>query len=403
MTEAGGLLKTIMIVGAGKAQVPLIEAARKENYRTIVCDNDDKAPGVPLADEYFKVSTKDGAGLFEIAKSRHIDGIVANSEYAMCDVAFIADALGLTGNPVEAIAILSSKSRFRELQKRTGLFAPDYETDPDKIERLAFPVIMKPDQSSGSRGAAIISNSTSKKEIAQAIGNCRKISRNGRAIIEEFIPTTNRMTIEGEIFMHKGKILWDGLFSTVRSEHAPLVPMTYIYPIKENGKRIETARKALARALRSANVAHGEYNVEMVFSRHEEPFIIEINPRQGGMAIPRYVHEHCGVDYYKLLVTTSVGDDGYWDGLKEFRRWNRNIVHHLLFPRKSGRYRGMAIAGCLKNKVNNIQVDLKAGDEVRDTVDASSCIGCVDLEFDNPDEQLEAGLHLEDLIKVLVE
>ncbi len=403
MTEAGGLLKTIMIVGAGKAQVPLIEAARKENYRTIVCDNDDKAPGVPLADEYFKVSTKDGAGLFEIAKSRHIDGIVANSEYAMCDVAFIADALGLTGNPVEAIAILSSKSRFRELQKRTGLFAPDYETDPDKIGKLAFPVIVKPDQSSGSRGATIISNSTSKKEIAGAIGNCQKISRNGRAIIEEFIPTQDRVTIEGEVFIHNRKILWDGLFSTVRSEQAPLIPMTYIYPIKENDKRIETAKEALTKAMQSANVVHGEYNVEMVFTRHEEPFIIEINPRQGGMGMPRYVHEHCGIDYYKLLVTTSAGNDSYWDGLKEFRRWNRNIVHHLLFPRKSGRYRGVEIAGCLKDKVNNIQVELDTGDEVRNTVDASSCIGCVDLEFDNPEEQQEAGLHMEDLIKVIVE
>lgn len=111
-------MKTIMIVGAGKSQVPLMKAAKNENYHTIVCDIDSKAPGVALADEYFKVSTKDRFELFEVAKNKYIDGIVANSEYAMCDVAYIASSLGLVGNPEATIAVLSSKSSFRELQKR---------------------------------------------------------------------------------------------------------------------------------------------------------------------------------------------------------------------------------------------------------------------------------------------
>ena len=42
-------MKTILIIGAGKAQVPLIRAAKKENYRTVVCDIDPNAPGVSLA------------------------------------------------------------------------------------------------------------------------------------------------------------------------------------------------------------------------------------------------------------------------------------------------------------------------------------------------------------------
>jgi len=37
-------MKTIMIIGAGEAQVPLIEAARKECYHTIVCDINPRAP-----------------------------------------------------------------------------------------------------------------------------------------------------------------------------------------------------------------------------------------------------------------------------------------------------------------------------------------------------------------------
>ena len=47
--------KSILIIGAGKAQVPLIIAAKKEDYHTIVCDLNPNAPGVALADEFCKV------------------------------------------------------------------------------------------------------------------------------------------------------------------------------------------------------------------------------------------------------------------------------------------------------------------------------------------------------------
>ena len=104
-------MKTIMIIGAGKSQMPLIEAAKKEGYRTVVCDLNPEAPGVREADTFRRVSTKDRDGLFETARREKIDGIAANSEYAMCDAAFISSALGLVGNPEDAIKILSSKSR----------------------------------------------------------------------------------------------------------------------------------------------------------------------------------------------------------------------------------------------------------------------------------------------------
>ena len=98
-----------MIIGAGKTQVPLIKAAKKEGYHTIVCDWDTNAPGIPLADEFFNVSTKDRNGLLRTARENKVDGVVANSEYAMEDVAYISSALGLTGNSIETIATLSSK------------------------------------------------------------------------------------------------------------------------------------------------------------------------------------------------------------------------------------------------------------------------------------------------------
>lgn len=399
-------MKTIMIVGAGKSQVPLMKAAKNENYHTIVCDIDSKAPGVALADEYFKVSTKDRVKLFEVAKNKYIDGIVANSEYAMCDVAYIASSLGLVGNPEDTIAVLSSKSSFRELQKKAGLFAPVFlfgeSIEKLKERELTFPVIIKPDQNSGTRGTSIVNVLDGYSMIHKNVLECTKISRNAKAIVEEYVKGSNYKGVEGEVFIHKGKILWDGLFLTLRSKLAPIIPMTYVFPLQEEEKRIKLLKEALTKAFTAADVVHGEYNVELFFTDKDEPFIIEINPRQGGNDLPRYVQIHCGIDYYRLLVTTSIGDDAYWNSLTNFERKNKYITHHMLYPKKKGNFRGLQIDEAVLGYVYNSQLDINIGDEVEKTVDGASCIGYVDLMFPNAQEQMKVSVNLEELVKIRI-
>lgn len=178
---------------------------------------------------------------------------------------------------------------------------------------------------SGTRGTTVVNNGNERDKVKAAIEICSKLSRNGKAIVEEYIPISPEMVIEGEIFIHNGEILWDGLFRSIRSEMAPMIPMTYVFPLVE--EREDILRDALKKALFAAGVHHGEYNIEACFV-NDEPFIIEINPRQGGNDLPRYVQEHCGIDYYKLLVTTAVGDDCYWDSIKGVTRQNNRITHH---------------------------------------------------------------------------
>lgn len=383
-------MKTIMVIGAGKTQMPLIEAAKKEGYHTVVCDLNPDAPGVALADEYCKISTKDRNGLFRTAQEKKIDGILANSEYAMCDVAFISQELGLVGNPEEAIAILSSKSKFRTLQKQIGLFAPKVGNG------FSFPVIIKPDMNSGTRGTAV---ANTEAEVDKAVMACSALSRNGKAIVEEYMTIDPETVIEGEVFIHNGQILWDGLFRSIRSKTAPMIPMTYVFPLVED--RVEELKVALEAAFQAAGVIHGEYNIEACFV-DEKPFIIEINPRQGGNDLPRYVQDHCGIDYYRLLVSTSVGDDGYWESLGDYERQNNRITHHMLYPRYTGRFKGVRIADEIKDYISRTQVKVDIGDEIKQASDGAASIGYVDLAFGSLVEQGVSN-RLEDLIRIEVD
>ena len=392
-------MKTIMVIGAGKVQVPLIEAAKKEGYYTIVCDWDPKAQGVQLADEFCKVSTKDRVGLLKTAKEKKIDGIVANSEYAMCDVAYISSELGLVGNPEAAIAVLSSKSKFRNVQNNIGLFAPRVEKI-DEPQYMGYPLVIKPDMNSGTRGTTVFIGKDDGDKLKVAIESCSKLSRNGKAIIEEYIPISPRRVIEGEVFINSGEILWDGLFTSIRSQMAPMIPMTYVFPLVEERKN--DLQDALTIAFSTIGVHHGEYNIESCFVENE-PFIIEINPRQGGNGLPKYVQEYCGIDYYKLFVTTSVGDDYYWDSLRGFARQNNRITHHMLYPWKCGRFRSVSIAEEIVNYIYRTQIDVAVGDEIKKTEDGSDSIGYVDLLFTDSEIQNVVSNRLEELVRIEVD
>ena len=399
-------MKSIMVIGAGNNQVPLIEAARKEKYHTIVCDINSSAPGIALADEFLSVNTKDREGLLNTAKDKHIDGIVANSEYAMCDVAYIADQLGLVGNPEKAVAMLSSKSSFRALQEKRGLFTPAFLSDIS-IEQIlkektpfSYPIIIKPDQSSGTRNVVTITDSYDHDTTKEAIYAARSTSRNGKAIAEELVMMPTRTVIEGEIFLHNGEILWDGLFHTIRSQKLPMIPMTYVFPLQEEKKRVIQLKETLAKAFHAAGIIHGEYNIEMFFTADGEPFLIEMNPRQGGNYLPRYVQESCGIDMTRLLVTTAMGDGDYWNNLHHIRRKNNHIIHHMLYSHDDGIFRGLELNDIISPHILRIQIKPAVGDKIEKAHDGSYDIGYVDLRFDDAEKQMDTAMRIEELIQI---
>ena len=106
-------MKKILILGGSKAQVPLIEAAKKAGYYTVLCDWTTTNPGIQLADKHYQVSTMDIQAVLEVAEKEAVNGVVSNSEPVMVNVAMVAEHLNLPGNPPQAIEILQMCIRDR--------------------------------------------------------------------------------------------------------------------------------------------------------------------------------------------------------------------------------------------------------------------------------------------------
>lgn len=396
-----------MIVGGGAHQVCLLEAAKRSNLSIVLCDMTRNCSGINYADVFYEVSIMDYDSLLEVAKKEHVDGVVTNSEPAMPIVTRISQELGLVGNNCDSINTLISKSRFRDLQKQVGVFSPAHFVASSltevlqRLSELSYPVIIKPCESSGSRGVRKI-ESFDEKLIEKVFSECQNHSRNDMVVVEEYVEMTSLTTIEGDVFIYDGEILWDGLFNTTRASWAPMVPMTYSGPLFIEEKRIGIIKDTLSKLFKSSGVQYGEYNIEGFFNEDDEFFVVEINVRQGGNEIPMLIQDYSSVDLCKLLVSTSVGDSTYWDYLKNHKRQCRYAAKQITYSAESGKYAGLFIDESVAKYVTRTYEYVKVGDTVEKCVDATSHVAIVDLVFPTFEEQITYYDKITDLVRVKV-
>ena len=401
-------MKKILIVGGGRNQIPLILASRLEGFFTVVVDYaGERCPAYSMADRFYNVSTQDEDGIMEVARREGIDGIISNSEPSMLIVNSIAERLGLVGNPVEGIEVLVSKNRFRELQQQVGVVCPDFFVADSlsvllsRLPELSYPLVVKPCDSSGSRGFKKI-DSYDERMIEEAFTDCKKYSRSGMVVVEEYVEMPSLTTVEGDLFLHNGEILWDGLFSTTRSSRAPMVPMTYTAPLFLEQDRRCQITDTLSRLLDAAGVRFGEYNVEGYFTSTGDFFVLEINVRQGGNEIPMFIKDATDIDMNRLLVTTAVGDTSYWDYLKGSRRVCQYAMKHLVFSYAEGSYGGLQIDDSVRKYITRTVEWLKPGDHVDRCVNATNVVAIVDLRFPAYQEQSQVYERMDELINVII-
>lgn len=387
-------MKKILILGANEKQIQLIKAAKEEGYYVIVCDYTSDNPGISLADKHYQVSYLDLDVVLSIGIQEHIDGVIGNSDPAMPVVAYISSRLGLVGNSPESINKIVSKSEFRKLQEQAGLYCPKHiELDEcanveTLLENFSFPLVVKPSESAGSQGTTKIFSNQAER-LYNAFQTCKEFSRNGKVTIEEYVEMPSLEVIEGDVFVMGDDILWNGLFTTRRSIMAPMVPMTYIFPAVLSQQELSIVKEGVSCVFKEAGICHGEYNIEMYFTSKGELFIIEINPRQGGNCIPQLVEMHSGIDFSKLLVTTAVGDNDYYNAVKDIVPENNFITNHIVFSRYNGILEGIECKPEIQKYLKVFDVRRQVGTNVYLCDNATQFIAYATLLFPDRETQLE--------------
>lgn len=383
-------MKKILLLGGSAQQVIAIETAKKLGYYTILCDYLTDNPGQNVADKFFLESTTDKEKILQIAESEKIDGIVAYaSDPAAPTAAFVAEKLGLPTNPYSSVNILCNKDKFREFLKNNGFNTPLAKGFTDKgsaiqsIDRFNFPVIIKPVDSSGSKGATVLKD---KVGFEKAVDFAFSFSRGGRIVIEEFIEKDHPYLIGGDLFISDGKIIMWGLMNCHRDSRVnPLVPVGKSYPPTISDEYLNAIKSTLQIMIDKLQIKSGAMNVELVVDSRGRVFPIDVGPRNGGNMIPDLLGCIFNVDVVKMTIKSAMGEMST-SNINEPKPY---YATHNLHSAENGIYDHIEYSPEIEKYIIRKSEYKKPGDDVEYFDNASKALGILFLKFNSKEQMTD--------------
>ncbi|MBQ7288606.1 MAG: ATP-grasp domain-containing protein [Clostridia bacterium] len=398
-------MKKILMLGGSMQQIPAIKQAKEKGLFTITCDYLPDNPGHKYSDAFYNVSTTDKEAVLKLAKELDIDGIVAYaSDPAAPTAAYVAQKMGLPGNPYESVEILTQKDLFRDFLQKHGFNTPmacgytNFEDANADIERFKFPVMVKPVDSSGSKGVVKIE---SKNQLKEAVEEALSYSRAKRIVIEEFIQkkgyqiSGDGFSVNGElVFTSYGNELYSGKGTREYVALGEFWPSLLSPDLK---KKVDNELQKLIKALGMKTCA---YNIEVILDKNDDVYILELGPRNGGSYIPQLIKYATGVDLIDYTIRAAVGED--CSDLKPAET-NGCFSNYMIYSTVSGKFDTLWFSDSFKkNNLLDVYCTYSVGDEVHAYQNTTHSLGTIIFKANSVEEMIELTNHMENNYKVMV-
>jgi len=397
----------ILLLGGSAQQIVAIETAKRLGYETVVCDFLPDNPGQHHADRFYLVSTTDKDAVLEVARKEQVDGVLAYaSDPAAPTAAYVAEHLGLPGNPYWAVDLLCNKDKFRAFLAENGFCTPKAKGYRSVEEAYAdlmdgefrFPVIVKPVDSSGSKGVGRIDTID---QVRQAIDYAMSFSRDKRIIVEDYLEAYGYQ-IAGDGLSVDGRLV----FRYFANDHFnpacvnPFVPISASFPYNMPAQIHDKIHAQIQRLLTLLGMRTCTYNFDIRIDKEYNVYLMEIAPRDGGNYIPQCIRYATGVDLVECSVLAAMGEPIPTDltmAGKGF--WAYYAVHSL----KDGVLDHIAIdEQVLKNNIVENHILRQPGDQIRAFTGANTTLGILVMKFDSMEQMLDMMDHSEKWIQIVL-
>ena len=185
--------KKLLFLGIDNTVSDAIEYAKSKNVYTIVTDfySPEIKKEKKMADEYWMIDVAD----FEALKKRCMEEGITNiyvgtNEFCLDQCKRLCKELGLPFYASDEGWIASrDKEIYKEKCRSVGLLTPkqyylDKNFSDKDLEKIQYPVVVKPSDSNARKGLSIVSN---QEELLKAYEKALEYSKNKRIIVEEYI------------------------------------------------------------------------------------------------------------------------------------------------------------------------------------------------------------------------
>jgi biotin carboxylase len=304
--------KWLVSVTAGRWQKHGIQEAKAIGLKVLAIDTDPEAEGFSIADRFLCISFDDPQAVINRIRSLslNIAGVVSFcSEVGMMLAASIRQAFGLPGPDHQLTECLIDKAVQRNLWTKANVPGPNWKKFDTAGEAFIIlkewntPFIIKPTDSSGSRGVTKVESQTD--DLKKAIDNAFTFSRSGSIIAETFMEgtefTVEVFAIAGDVevlaITEKKKVA--GTRGTVAKELAT--------PQRDPGV-LENLADAVVAAFKALGYTDGPGHAEAILKTDNSVGLVEVAGRGGGfMVFNRLVPSISGVNIARLTAMQAVG------------------------------------------------------------------------------------------------
>jgi biotin carboxylase len=293
----------LLVLGAGPAQLGLLQAARERGLWLAVVDRDPAAPGFRFADRRCILSTEDDAAIERLAGALGIDGLISpGTDWPVGVAARIAERLGL-GHPISAATAVAATSKLRQRERLAEAGVPQPRSwvvgSGDEPPEVSGPVVVKAPDRQGQKGLTLVVDPAA---LEPAIETARGAARSGIALVEELVDGPEVTVVGFSI---------DGTFTalTVTDRITAELPafgvaLAHVWPSHVGGLSPDVAEAAVA----ALGIENGPSYTQLRISP-DGPQVIEVAARLGGGHDAELVQAVLGVDLNGLALDAALGNE----------------------------------------------------------------------------------------------
>ena len=270
----------LAIIGTGYMARIIGERAKELGIETHCFSIDEHSVAGEVCDFFHNVNILDVDVLTEQCRIIGINGVVATTELTIYPAAFVANKLGLNGNPLRVAKEITDKTIIRDKTCSVmGLSQPQFWkcTGTEDIPVIGtFPVIVKPIAAGGKRGISVV-NTT--HELRKAVAEAAKISKVQGVLIEEFLSGGQEYSVESLSYHGNQHIIQVTQKDSSGPPHC--VELGHHQPAVLAETQRQNVEQVVSRCLSAAGIENGPCHTEIKIIE-DRIYLIEINGRPGG-------------------------------------------------------------------------------------------------------------------------
>ena len=293
---------SILVLGGGIMQIPLIKECRRQHYEPVVMDGNPKIARHEFVKTFIHADISKPQECLHAARRffrQNPQAILTVGTDFTPAVARLADHYDLPGIPIETALDASDKIRMRNRLAAEGVPQPQYQgfsefVDVRKVlNRMYFPLVVKPADNMGARGVRRVKTP---EELEEAAREAFRYSMTRRIIVEEMLEgkefSIDALIYQGEIFIH-------GIADRIIEFPPYFVETGHILPSQAPRVQQEAVIEVFKQGIRAFGIHTGFAKGDIFFSKGKA-WVGEIAARLSGGFMSGYTYPYAtGINLMK--------------------------------------------------------------------------------------------------------